>query len=107
MVDERKKWERVADQLRQEIAAGTYPVGKNLPGVRQLVEQFAVSEDTVSRALRELQAERLIRGEVGAGTRVIGTPDRPAVSQEAMIEALLARVDELEARVRQLEDRDG
>lgn len=67
----------VARALKERILSGDYPIGARLPAERELVEQFAVSRQTVRAALRLLRDERLVTSRQGAGTVV----ERPASSQ--------------------------
>jgi GntR family transcriptional regulator len=51
---------QVADALRDEIRAGRYPPGADLPSERELVDRFKVSANTVRGALVALRAEGLV-----------------------------------------------
>ena len=59
---------RVKQSLKDGLAAGRWPAGALMPSEAELVAQFGVSRMTVNRALRELQAEGLVRREQGVGT---------------------------------------
>ena len=54
--------------LKDGLAAGQWPAGALMPSEAELVVQFGVSRMTVSRALRELQADGLVQRQQGAGT---------------------------------------
>lgn len=73
MADRMSKHERVSQELRAQIASGKFSPSQKLPSEAQLVEQFGVSRPTVSRALRDLQSERLIERRAGSGTFVMDT----------------------------------
>lgn len=64
--------ERVAEELREEIAAGEWPIGAMLPAEHQLMQRFEVSRPSCREALRILQSEGLVRVERGSrgGARV-------------------------------------
>jgi GntR family transcriptional repressor for pyruvate dehydrogenase complex len=67
-----KAAERVAAELRREIATGNLRPGDRLHSERQLQEQFSISRPTLREALRMLESESLIevtRGQHG-GARV-------------------------------------
>lgn len=64
-------YQRLAQALRAEIAAGTHPVGTVLPTEIELCERHAVSRHTVREALRLLVDQGLIERRQGAGSRVI------------------------------------
>ena len=64
-------YQRVADELRAEIVAGTVPPGSRLESEARLGERFGVSRSSVREALRILSSERLIdttRGATGGST---------------------------------------
>ncbi|MEU8516379.1 GntR family transcriptional regulator [Kitasatospora sp. NPDC048722] len=48
------RWLRLAEDLKQKIDNGTYPVGNKLPSVPEMVAQGAGSINTVMAAYREL-----------------------------------------------------
>ena len=59
---------RVKQHLKHGLASGHWPPGALMPSEAELVAQFSVSRMTVSRALRELQAEGLVERTQGVGT---------------------------------------
>jgi GntR family phosphonate transport system transcriptional regulator len=63
-------WRRIADDVEQEIAAGTYAAGDRLPGEVDIALRFGVNRHTVRRALAELAQRGLVRAERGSGTFV-------------------------------------
>lgn len=54
-------YRQVAEMLRKPISAGTFAVGAELPKEATLAEHFGVSLITVRQALRDLEADGLIR----------------------------------------------
>ena len=54
-------YSRIASTIRTEIALGRFPVGSWLPTEAKLCERFGVSLITVRQALRDLEADGLIR----------------------------------------------
>ncbi len=54
-------YRQLADVLRDPIENGVFPVGGELPKEASIAERFGVSLITVRQALRELEAEGLIR----------------------------------------------
>ncbi|WP_420226850.1 UTRA domain-containing protein [Pigmentiphaga litoralis] len=54
--------------LKSGLAEGRWAPGTLMPSEAELVEQFSVSRMTVSRAVRELQAEGLVERVQGVGT---------------------------------------
>lgn len=63
-------WRRIADDLEQEIVAGTYAAGERMPGEIELAQHFDVNRHTVRRALAELARRGVVRTERGSGTFV-------------------------------------
>ena len=59
---------RVKQHLLDELGRGRWPPGSVMPSDAALVGQFGVSRMTVTRALRELQAEGLVTRVQGVGT---------------------------------------
>ena len=59
---------RVKQHLKDGLAQGHWPPGSLMPSEAELVTQFGVSRMTVTRALRELQADGLVQRLQGVGT---------------------------------------
>jgi len=66
----------ILQSLRDDIAAGRYPVGGALPSESELCRLFSASRFTVREALRRLQADGMVDRVQGAGSRVVR--DAPA-----------------------------
>ncbi|TYK45966.1 FadR/GntR family transcriptional regulator [Actinomadura decatromicini] len=68
--------EQAADRLRDQIAAGTWPVGTKLPGETTLAKELGVGRSTVREALRALAGAGLVQARHGSGVFVTATePD--------------------------------
>jgi GntR family transcriptional regulator, phosphonate transport system regulatory protein len=65
-------WRRIADELAQDIAGGSYAGGEKLPGENDMARRFGVNRHTVRRAIAELSERGLVRAERGSGTYVDG-----------------------------------
>src|SRR5262245_28534352 len=63
--------------LRQDVASGKFLPGQFLPTERQLAAQYAVAQNTVRRALKILQEERLVEAEARQGYRVLARVNDP------------------------------
>lgn len=61
---------KLARTIREEIAAGKYPVGSLLPGELELAAQHGISRQTAREALRLLTGEGLLVRRRGIGTSV-------------------------------------
>lgn len=94
-IEPRRAHEYVAEQIRRHIALRLVRPGEALPSERELASMFGVGRPTVQKALRLLEADRLVdtrRGRHG-GSFVVGpAQDGPVL-------------DELIARVRRERDR--
>ncbi|MFD5322909.1 GntR family transcriptional regulator [Streptomyces sp. NPDC127092] len=69
----------IADALRKDVAEG--PEGGSLPSEADLMRAHKVSRNTVRRALKVLEAEKLIASVPGAGWRISGKPIPPLVDR--------------------------
>jgi GntR family transcriptional regulator len=54
-------YRQLADLLREPITSGAFPVGAELPKEADIAQRFGVSLITVRQALRDLEADGLIR----------------------------------------------
>ena len=106
--------DQATERLREEIAAGTWPVGTKLPGETTLAAQLGVGRSTVREAVRALTGAGLVQARQGAGVFVISaTPyeDWPtrlrtaAITQIYEVRAMLeVEAAQLAARRRTPED---
>ncbi|MBW1603569.1 GntR family transcriptional regulator [Streptomyces sp. JJ66] len=65
---------RIVADIRQGIADGQYRHGTRLPSVRDLADQYGVSQQTAAAAYAVLAALGLARSERGSGTTVAAGP---------------------------------
>lgn len=63
-------YQDLARSLRDELAAGLYPIGARLPAERELAAKFGVSRPTVREAVIALEVQGLIEVRVGSGAYV-------------------------------------
>lgn len=70
------RYAEILTVLRDEIAAGAFPVGASLPSEADLCERFSVSRFTIREALRRLQSDGMVQRVQGAGSKVVR--DAPA-----------------------------
>ena len=66
------RYERIADELRDEILAGVHPVGSQLPSEAELAERHGAARGTVRQAVAVLVAEGLVGSRQGARRIVLG-----------------------------------
>jgi DNA-binding GntR family transcriptional regulator len=74
----------VARVLREEIVAGTHPIGGQLPTEDALCARFGVSRHTVRDALRQLREDNLVVSRQGAGTLVASAGTADAYAHDVM-----------------------
>lgn len=102
------EYQRVMEDLRQQIAAGRLAVGDPIPSTAKLGSQYDVSSTVVRRAVTELTAEGLLYGQAGKGVFVRARPTsataRPSTAElAATVERLEARLNAMAARLEALE----
>ena len=93
-VEPRRLYRQVADQLRQLIDSGEYPVGNRLPTERELAAQLGVSRPTVREALIALEVDGRVRIRVGSGIYVLAPQEPTTIAAPAVagpFEILAAR----------------
>ncbi|WP_433180640.1 winged helix-turn-helix domain-containing protein [Actinoallomurus sp. CA-150999] len=73
--DRRKLYVRIADELREDLAAGRFPVGEPFPPIGELAERFRSAKATIERAVEVLRGEGLLESRQGSRTVVIAVPD--------------------------------
>jgi GntR family transcriptional regulator len=82
---------QIARALKEEIVAGVYPVGSQIPTEDDLCKRFSVSRYTVREALRRLRDDGLVSSRQGAGTIVVPRTASGSYAQDVMsINDLLA-----------------
>jgi len=84
---------QIVNQVQAQIVSGTLNPGDQLPTVRALAEDLRVNFNTVARAYRLLDEERIISTQQGRGTYITEIPP-PKVSErlrKEMLEALAER----------------
>lgn len=86
---------QIADDLREKIRDGRYPVDTRLPTQRDLAVEYKVTVQTISNAIGLLRREGIVRSESTTATIVNAMPGE-AVTLEAVDQRTAALVDELE-----------
>jgi GntR family transcriptional regulator len=66
---------QIADLLEARIAAGT--IGRRLPSVRTIAEEFGVAHATAAHAVQELTRRGVVKTTPGRGTFVQRPADGP------------------------------
>ena len=84
---------QIVNQVQTQVVNGTLKPGDQLPTVRALAEDLRVNFNTVARAYRLLDEERIISTQQGRGTYITEIPP-PKVSErlrKEILEALTER----------------
>jgi len=63
-------YRQIIEQVKFAIARGRLEPGDQLPTVRQLAVDLSINPNTVIRAYRELELERVLNTQQGSGTYV-------------------------------------
>lgn len=104
--DRRKLYVRIADELREELAAGRYPVGEPFLSIGELADRFGAAKMTVDRAVDVLRSEGYLESRQGSRTTVIALPeiqpDHPGDAQERSEEfqVLFGQLQEIRSQIR-------
>ena len=61
-------YRQIIDQIRHGIATGGWQPGEQLPTVRALAVQLKVNLNTVSKAYKELEIQKILEAQQGTGT---------------------------------------
>ena len=76
IVEPKRLYRQIAEQLRALITAGEFDVGKRLPAERDLARQLGVSRPSVREALIAMEVEGWIEVRTGAGVFVLDRSSR-------------------------------
>lgn len=93
------KYQQIAAVLRAEILAGNPPAGRQLQTKMEMQDRFGVAVNTVERAIEVLRKEGFVESRQGAGMYArVPPPAQPS----AEFKAIMERLDEQDAQIRQL-----
>jgi DNA-binding FadR family transcriptional regulator len=70
VIESRRLYLQIADQVRSLIAAGEFSPGSRLPAERELAKQFGVSRPSMREALIALEVEGYVEVRPGSGILV-------------------------------------
>ena len=76
---------QLVQQVRQALRMGMLAPGDQLPRVREVAESLAINPNTVLKAYRELERDRLVEGRPGLGTFVLRSLAGPALASHAAL----------------------
>lgn len=106
--DPRPAYVQIAEDLRAQIKAGRLRVGTKMPSQRRLAEQYDVAAMTLRKALDELTDEGVISAGSTRGTFILKEPGDPDPSPREIVDMLtevLDRMDRIESRLSEIENR--
>ncbi len=101
--DARPMYLQITEQIRQRVAAGDWPPGKELPSIRALAADLRVSVITVKRAYLDLETEGVIVTRHGKGSFIADAQDLAQAGQRAELDSHLAAASRI-ARTLGLEE---
>lgn len=84
----RARTQAAANEIRQQILAGTWASGRPLPPERDMAAQFGVARNTLRRIIHDLEEEGLIESHPGRGTFVRASLADVAGAAEALAGSL-------------------
>jgi GntR family transcriptional regulator len=76
---------QLVQQVRQGLRLGLLEPGDRLPTVREVASHLAINPNTVLKAYRELEHERLVEGRPGQGTFVVKALAGPSPRDRAVL----------------------
>jgi DNA-binding FadR family transcriptional regulator len=97
VVESKRLYRQIAEQLRALIAAGEFALGSRLPPERDLAVQLGVSRPSVREALIALEVEGLVEVRMGSGIYVTALEPGPAAARGA-VDGALGPFDIIRAR---------
>lgn len=90
--------------LKQRIRAGVYDdAGGQLPTLRELCDEFLVSNGTAQAAVQQLRREGIVQTTRGSGARVVSKDGAEVREVADILEEYGERIRALEDRVERLE----
>jgi GntR family transcriptional regulator len=71
---------QIVEQVKRALLLGTLEVGDQLPTIKEVVGKLVINPNTVLKAYRELELERLIETKPGIGTFVTRSLAGPSLA---------------------------
>jgi len=81
VVENRRLYRQIADQIADLIERGEYSTGQRLPPERDLAKELGVSRPSVREALIALEVEGYVEVRVGSGVYVVGKQPAPVAAR--------------------------
>ena len=93
---------QIVNQIQAQVVSGILQPGGQLPTVRALAEELRVNFNTVARAYRILDEERIISTQQGRGTYITEIPP-PKISEKLRKESFEALAQRFFSEAKRLE----
>lgn len=103
------EYQRIMSLIRSRIIDGTYPVASPIPSTAKLVTETGKTAPVVRRAVDQLKAEGILRGQPGKAVFVEAVPadaDRRRADTEALGDTLAAVQSEVRKLARDTAEYD-
>jgi GntR family transcriptional regulator len=99
-------YDQIVRQLKFAVAGGVLKTGELVPSVRELARELAINPNTIARAYRQLQDDRVLEPLRGTGLEVAtGAAERCRNERLKLIRARIKQVF-LEAKQSRLDARE-
>ena len=92
-------YEQVVRQVKFAVAGGALKTGEMVPSVREVARELAINPNTVARAFRQLQADRVLESVRGMGLQVAAGADRRCCSER--VEMIRQRLEQVLVEAKQ------
>jgi DNA-binding FadR family transcriptional regulator len=99
LVEPRRLYQAVADQIARSIQAEEYRSGDRLPTERELVRQLGVSRPVIREAMIALEIAGLVEVRSGSGVYVLDRPSPAQLSSAASVSSEIGPFDIFAARL--------
>lgn len=99
LVESRRLYQAVADQIARSIRAEEYRAGDRLPTERELVRQLGVSRPVIREAMIALEIAGLVEVRSGSGVYVVGQPSFAQLSSAGAVSSEIGPFDIFAARL--------
>jgi GntR family transcriptional regulator len=94
------RYQQIADDLRGQMESGKFPPDSKLPSKTELMEHYGVAQGTIDHAMAILREAGLVEPVHGVAVFVRKPPELGPSEYDVVI----ARIAELDERVRRLEE---
>ncbi|MBS1203229.1 MAG: transcriptional regulator [Proteobacteria bacterium] len=95
---EKKQYQEIGEDLREQIIQGHYPVGSRLPPERNIAEKYGVSRTIVREALLMLELQGTVDIRQGSGVYVMRIPQVHENEEERFLSSDVGPFEILQAR---------